>query len=106
MFQLGQGSLGLQERKYYENETDVTLAYRQFMQNLASELTNDTTDVPSDVIAMFLFEKQISQVTSLRIHSTLDTLSCPSSSITGTAPNNAFATMKLFERRLGIFPMH
>lgn len=59
--ELGQGSLGLQERAYYENETDITLAYRQFMENLASALTKDTKDVPSDVIAMFLFEKEISQ---------------------------------------------
>ena len=106
MFQLGQGSLGLQEREYYENETDITLAYRQFMQNLASALTNETTDVASDVIAMFLFEKQISQVGSLRTHSTLDILSSPLFSITGPALNNAFGTMKLFEPRLEIFPLH
>ncbi|CAF1295890.1 unnamed protein product, partial [Rotaria sordida] len=59
--ELGQGTLGLQETEYYNNETDITRAYRQFMHDLASELTNDTGAIDTDVIAMYLLEKNISQ---------------------------------------------
>ncbi|CAF4423120.1 unnamed protein product [Rotaria sp. Silwood2] len=59
--ELGQGSLGLQETEYYDNETDITAAYRQFMNDLASALTNETAAISTDVIAMYLLEKNISQ---------------------------------------------
>ncbi|CAF1189094.1 unnamed protein product [Rotaria sp. Silwood1] len=59
--ELGQGTLGLQETEYYNNETDITLAYRQFMADLATALTNDTSAIITDVIAMYLLEKNISQ---------------------------------------------
>ncbi|CAF1615486.1 unnamed protein product [Rotaria sp. Silwood1] len=58
---LGQGSLGLQEREYYNIETNVTAPYRQFMNDLASQLTNETSSIPADVLAIYLFEKSISQ---------------------------------------------
>lgn len=61
---MGQGTLGLQESEYYMNETDITLAYRQFMTDLATLLTNDTLTINNDVIAMYLFEKQIAEVMS------------------------------------------
>ena len=45
------------------------------MENLALALTNETKDVASDALAMYLFEKQISQVRSLPTLSNLDTFS-------------------------------
>jgi len=60
--ELGQGSLGLQETEYYQNETDITIAYRQFMTDLAGVLTNDSMAISNDVMAMYLFEKDIAQV--------------------------------------------
>ena len=61
-FQLGQGTLGLQETEYYNNETAITEAYRQFMRDLAAELSNDTSAITNDVRDMFLLEKAIAQV--------------------------------------------
>ena len=60
--QLGQGTLGLQESDYYMNETDITLAYRQFMTDLATAMTNDTLTITNDVLAMYLFEQDIAKV--------------------------------------------
>ena len=62
ILQLGQGTLGLQETEYYDNETDITVAYRQFMTDLASALTNETSTIDNDVCDMYTFEKNISQV--------------------------------------------
>jgi len=59
--ELGQGTLGLQETEYYNNETDITKAYREFMRDLALQLTNETSAIETDVLSMFLFEKNISQ---------------------------------------------
>ncbi len=67
IFQLGQGSLGLQETEYYNNETDITAAYRQFMTDLASALTNETSAIGTDVLLMYLLEKNISQVIPFQI---------------------------------------
>ncbi len=67
IFQLGQGSLGLQETDYYNNETDITAAYRQFMTDLASALTNKTSAIATDVAAIYALEKNISQVTPFQI---------------------------------------
>lgn len=60
--ELGQGTLGLQETEYYNNETAITEAYRQFMRDLAAELSNDTSAITNDVRDMFLLEKAIAQV--------------------------------------------
>ncbi|UJR10830.1 hypothetical protein I4U23_015017 [Adineta vaga] len=58
---VGQGSLGLPQRQYYANETDITIAYRQFMRSLASLLTNDTIMIDQDVDEIFEFERSIAQ---------------------------------------------
>ncbi|CAF3752104.1 unnamed protein product [Rotaria sp. Silwood1] len=77
---LGQGSLGLQEREYYNIETNVTAPYRQFMNDLASQLTNETSSIPADVLAIYLFEKSISQFhwtlyeQLLRVNETIQTI--------------------------------
>jgi len=62
MLQIGQSSLGLIDRSYYVNESEVTKAYRTFMKNLALALTNDTSMIDNDVNNIFEFEKTISQV--------------------------------------------
>jgi len=67
IFQLGQGSLGLLETDYYNNETDITAAYRQFMTDLASALTNETSTIGTDVLLIYLLEKNISQVIAFQI---------------------------------------
>lgn len=60
---IGQGTLGLPQRQYYENETAITAAYRDFMKNLAIQLTNETlTSIDDDVREVFQFEKNISEV--------------------------------------------
>lgn len=58
---IGQGSLGLPQRRYFENETDVTIAYRNLIRNLAKELSTSTTTIETDINEMFQFEKDISQ---------------------------------------------
>jgi membrane metallo-endopeptidase-like protein 1 len=59
--EIGQGSLGLQEREYYNNETAITAAYRQFMRDLSTQLANDTSMIEADVLGIYLLEKNISQ---------------------------------------------
>lgn len=59
---LGQGTLGLENREYYENHSDITTAYRQFMIDFASLLTNDSHTIVNDVYSVYLLEKQISEV--------------------------------------------
>ncbi|CAF2564816.1 unnamed protein product [Rotaria sp. Silwood2] len=58
---IGQGDLGLPQRQYYVNETNITIAYRQFMSSLAEVLTNDTSMIDQDVKEIFDFEKNISK---------------------------------------------
>ncbi|CAF3334120.1 unnamed protein product [Rotaria socialis] len=58
---VGQASLGLLQRQYYENETNITIAYRQFVSNLARALTNDTSMIDQDVKEIFDFDKNISK---------------------------------------------
>jgi predicted metalloendopeptidase len=59
---VGQGSLGLPQRRYFLNETNIIAAYKTFIQALATELTNDTSAILNDVNDMFEFEKSISMV--------------------------------------------
>ncbi|UJR20406.1 hypothetical protein I4U23_023537 [Adineta vaga] len=59
--ELAQGTLGLQETEYYNNETAITEAYRQFMRDLAGALSNDTSAITNDARDMFLLEKSIAQ---------------------------------------------
>lgn len=54
--------MGLTDKDYYINDTDVNRAYRQFMKDLATVLTNDTSAIETDVANMYTFEETISQV--------------------------------------------
>ncbi|CAF3857580.1 unnamed protein product [Rotaria sp. Silwood1] len=58
---IGQGSLGLSQRQYYTKETNITIAYRQFMYSIAKALTNDTSMIDQDIKEIFDFEKNISK---------------------------------------------
>ena len=62
IIQLGQGTLGLQDPDYYKSETPITIAYRQFIIDLATELVNNTSINETDVQDIYTFEKNISQV--------------------------------------------
>ena len=62
LFQIGQGNIGLEDRNYYVNETNVTKAYRQFIQDLSLALTNDTSMIDNDVTDIFEFEQEIAKV--------------------------------------------
>ncbi len=66
IFQLGQGSLGLEDTDFYNNETAITAAYLQFMIDLATLLTNNTSAIQADVQDIYAFEKNISQVIPLQ----------------------------------------
>jgi hypothetical protein len=61
---VGQGSLGLPQRRYFINETDIITAYQNFIQAVANELANgtNTTLIEQDVKDIFEFEKNISMV--------------------------------------------
>lgn len=59
---MGQGTLGFPQRQYYENETAITAAYRQFIRDLAKQLSNDTSMIDQDVAEIYAFEKDIAQV--------------------------------------------
>jgi membrane metallo-endopeptidase-like protein 1 len=89
--ELGQGDLGLEETEYY-NKTDVTTAYRQFMTDLATLLTNDTSAIQTDVQDIFELERNISQVIDLSRYLIIFILY----SIIGMIQNNVFEIMKQF----------
>ncbi|CAF3073352.1 unnamed protein product [Rotaria sp. Silwood2] len=57
---IAQSDLGLEQRQYYLNETKLTIAYRQFIYDLAMSLANDTTMVDKDTRDIYEFEKKIS----------------------------------------------
>ncbi|CAF3932616.1 unnamed protein product [Rotaria sordida] len=56
-----QGTLALLQRQYYANETNITIAYRQFIYSIAKALTNDTSMIDQDIKEIFDFEKNISK---------------------------------------------
>ncbi|CAF1440312.1 unnamed protein product [Adineta ricciae] len=58
---VSQSSLGLVDRSYYMNDTQINQAYRDYMKNLASALTNETSMIEHDIIDMYDFEKQIAE---------------------------------------------
>lgn len=62
MIQIGQSDLGLLDRSYYLNESDVTKAYRQYIRNFALAFATDKSMINSDVAAIFEFEKKIAMV--------------------------------------------
>ncbi|CAF4169227.1 unnamed protein product [Rotaria sp. Silwood2] len=58
---IGQSDLGLGQREYYSNESKNTIAYRQFMYDLATALASDTSMIEKDVNDTFEFEKEIAK---------------------------------------------
>ena len=61
-FEIGQSSLGLEDRSYYDRESSVTVAYREFMKGIALALANSTSIIDDDVKEIFEFEKHIAKV--------------------------------------------
>jgi predicted metalloendopeptidase len=61
-FEIGQSNLGLEDRSYYQSESDVTIAYRHFIRNLALAMSNTTTTIDDDVNEIFEFEKTFAKV--------------------------------------------
>ncbi|CAF2099472.1 unnamed protein product [Rotaria magnacalcarata] len=59
--EIGQGDLGLGQKQYYTTETNITVAYRQFMRDIAKSLADDVSMVDIDINDMFDFEKTISE---------------------------------------------
>jgi hypothetical protein len=105
LFKVGQGTLGLPQRQYYANESDLTVAYRHFMWELAKALTNNTTAMlEQDVEDIFQFEKNISRVRLSQIKYCISfILLC---SIIGQMMNNELEIMKQFEQQLLIFHLN
>ena len=62
VFQIGQSELGLEQRQYYLNESQATRAYRQFINDLALALSNNSTTIEQDVRDIYEFEKKIASV--------------------------------------------
>ncbi|CAF2049942.1 unnamed protein product [Rotaria magnacalcarata] len=58
---IGQSDIGLGQRQYYSNESKITIAYREFIRDLAKELSDDTSMVDTDVNEIFAFEKEIAK---------------------------------------------
>ncbi|CAF0727802.1 unnamed protein product [Adineta steineri] len=58
---IGQADLGLGQREYYLNESKITVAYRRYMFDLVSILSNDTSTIEQDVNDMYEFEKEIAK---------------------------------------------
>ncbi|CAF1457934.1 unnamed protein product, partial [Adineta steineri] len=58
---IGQADLGLSQQEYYMNESKITVAYRRYMFELASSLSNDTSTIEQDVNDMYEFEKEIAK---------------------------------------------
>ncbi|CAF0840982.1 unnamed protein product [Rotaria sordida] len=59
--EIGQSDLALGQKQYYANETNITIAYRQLIRELAMALGNDTSMIDHDVNDIFEFEKNISK---------------------------------------------
>lgn len=95
---IGQSDLGLEQRQYYFNESKHNVAYRQFIHDLATALTNDTTMIVNDVREIYEFEKKISLVRMLRVFHSFEFV-C---SFIGRLLNNEHDKMKPFERRSAI----
>ncbi|CAF3338801.1 unnamed protein product [Rotaria socialis] len=58
---IGQSDIGLGQRQYYSNESKITVAYREFIRDLAKELSDNTSMVDTDVNDIFAFEKEIAK---------------------------------------------
>ena len=59
---MGQSDLALEQRQYYANESNTTIAYQQFIRELAGKLTNNSAMIETDVAAIFKFESDLAQV--------------------------------------------
>ncbi|CAF0961673.1 unnamed protein product [Rotaria sordida] len=59
--EVGQSNLALGQKQYYASETNVTIAYRQLIRELANALGNDTSMIDQDVNDIFEFEKNIAK---------------------------------------------
>ncbi|CAF4325640.1 unnamed protein product, partial [Adineta steineri] len=62
---IGAGDLGLGQQEYYMNEPKITMAYRQYMFDLASILSNDTSTIEQDVNDVYKLEKELANVIHL-----------------------------------------
>lgn len=77
------------------------MAYRQFMTDLATAMTNDTMTISNDVLAMYLFEQDIAKVIlSSSLFDYHQSIHCR---FIGVIQNNDFEIMKLFEQPWQIF---
>lgn len=104
VFQIGQSDLGLEQRQYYLNESQATRAYRQFINDLALSLSNNSTTIEDDVRDIYEFEKKIASVSDF-ISDRLQMLKSEYSflSFIGHLLNNEQDKTKLFARPLAIF---
>ncbi|CAF1405819.1 unnamed protein product [Adineta steineri] len=61
VLKIGRGDLGLGKPEYYMNESKTTMAYRQYMFDLASILSNDTSTIEQDVNDVYKLEKEFAK---------------------------------------------
>ncbi|CAF4001934.1 unnamed protein product [Adineta steineri] len=61
VLKIGRGDLGLGKPEYYMNESKITMAYRQYMFDLASILSNDTSTIEQDVNDVYKLEKEFAK---------------------------------------------
>jgi hypothetical protein len=59
---MSQGDLGLRDKSYYTTENNITIAYKNYIRDLAQALNNGTSINDTDVTAIFEFEKAIATV--------------------------------------------
>jgi len=59
---MGQGDLGLGDNSYYTTENNITIAYKNYIRDLAQALNNGTSINDADVTAIFEFEQEIATV--------------------------------------------
>lgn len=80
LLKIGQSDLGLEQRQYYFNESKHNVAYRQFIHDLATALTNDTSMIANDVRDIYEFEKKISlvRINGFRVQRMLFVFGCHS----------------------------
>ena len=104
-FKISQSSLALEDRSYYNSESDVTIAYRHFIRNLALSMSNTTSTIDDDVNDIFQFEKSISKVILLFDLYNISLIFFYFS-IIGHEQNDVIEEMKLFKQQLAIFHIY
>ena len=70
--QVSQSDLALEQRDYYARESNITVAYRQFIRDLTRALTSDSSAIDKDVQDIYDFEAQIAKVRSILTRALLD----------------------------------